>query len=205
MVNYHMSDDGVPRKCEAQTPESCRAGKAEGLENKHFDNSQDAQQAYEKVMNEKHGSSTGLSKKNRKTGDVPIFTKRETANSDLRTGKVPEFNKNLYSDSSNIPKEFAQYENEVIQSLNHIEYFGYKDGQYLDCGYAAVAWMKVLKNKGYSDVKVVSDIKDNAHAWLLVKGKVFDPTPYLDVDKFDKTKGHIHDENSKKWPFNNIF
>lgn len=112
MTNYHMSDDGVPRKCSAQTPESCTAGKAEGLENKHFDNSKDAEQAYGKVMQEKYGDSS-LSKKNRKTGDVPIFTKsdtkepqkqpktgnvpifakRDNANSDIRAGKVPEFRK----------------------------------------------------------------------------------------------------------------
>lgn len=89
-----MSDDGVPRKCEAQTPESCRAGKAEGLENKHFDNSKDAQQAYEKVMNEKHGSSTGLSKKNRKTGNVPEYSKSNTPKERKpATGNVPVYGK----------------------------------------------------------------------------------------------------------------
>lgn len=98
-----MSDDGVPRRCSVQTPESCRAGKAEGLENKHFDNSQDAQQAYEKVMEEKHTTPT-LSKNKRRTGNVPVFRKNDNVNTDRKTatGDVPIFQK---SENTNSQKD----------------------------------------------------------------------------------------------------
>jgi len=44
---YHVSADGVVRECTAETPESCRAKKAEGLDKQHFDSVESGSKAYE--------------------------------------------------------------------------------------------------------------------------------------------------------------
>lgn len=49
MANYHISADGNVRKCVAKTVESCRAEKAEGVD-QHFSTREEAQEAYEKSM-----------------------------------------------------------------------------------------------------------------------------------------------------------
>lgn len=49
MTNYHISADGNVRKCVAKTVESCRAEKAEGVD-QHFSTKEEAQSAYEKSM-----------------------------------------------------------------------------------------------------------------------------------------------------------
>ena len=49
MANYHISADGNVRKCVAKTVESCRAERAEGVD-QHFSTREEAQAAYEQSM-----------------------------------------------------------------------------------------------------------------------------------------------------------
>lgn len=51
-ARYHISADGVARKCQAKTPEACKATIV-AMRGQHFDSKPEAEQAYEKVNEEK--------------------------------------------------------------------------------------------------------------------------------------------------------
>lgn len=61
MAKYHISKDGVARKCQAKTVEACRAVKS-GFD-EHYGTREEAQKAYENSMNTKQGQTSSLSKK----------------------------------------------------------------------------------------------------------------------------------------------
>jgi len=50
-AKYHISRDGVPRRCQAKTPETCKATKSDFHE--HFKTREEAQLAFENSMNTK--------------------------------------------------------------------------------------------------------------------------------------------------------
>jgi len=53
-ARYHVSPDGKARKCQAKTPEECRAkATIAALRGQHFETREDAEKAYEKVNEEK--------------------------------------------------------------------------------------------------------------------------------------------------------
>lgn len=53
-VRYHVSPDGKARKCQAKTPEACKAkATIAALRGQHFETREDAEKAYEKVNEEK--------------------------------------------------------------------------------------------------------------------------------------------------------
>ena len=78
MVRFHISRDGVARKCQAKTVASCRAVKKDMTE--HFDTREEAQQAYEQRMVsqtfgkvEKNGSNSP--KSSNSSSDMSMFLK----------------------------------------------------------------------------------------------------------------------------------
>ena len=61
MNNFHISKDGTARKCQAKTPDACRATKTDLKE--HFETKEDAQKAYEEKMKEKGSAAKTLTKR----------------------------------------------------------------------------------------------------------------------------------------------
>lgn len=112
MPKIHISKDGVARTCSAQSPERCRAKKAEGLDT-HYDSVEQAQEAYEKYM-ESNGSNFQLSKNtNSKTNRSGSDNVRE--GSGLKSnGNSIRFMKNpteaeIDKTTADLHKRFQQY------------------------------------------------------------------------------------------------
>lgn len=77
MGKMHISEDGVARACEAQTPESCTAKTLAG-ESKHFDNAADAEEYTQAKLKEIYGSSQ-IMKKSEHSTEVQLKTMIEEA------------------------------------------------------------------------------------------------------------------------------
>lgn len=61
MSNFHISKDGTARRCQAATPDACRATKNDM--NEHFETKEEAQEAYEEKMKEKGTIAKSLTRK----------------------------------------------------------------------------------------------------------------------------------------------
>lgn len=106
-ARYHISADGVARQCRAKTPEACRATIA-SMRGQHFDSKPEAEQAYEKVMEEKKIKTLNRKKK---------LEERQQRKADLaRHNALKDRNK---AEAAELIKETA----EVRASLN-VEFLG---------------------------------------------------------------------------------
>ena len=119
MSNFHISKDGVARKCQAATPEACRATKTDMKE--HFETREEAQKAYEEKMKNK---GVGSVKKQDKAADgnkrAEELLKRTQANAKFEESlrkieqNVEKMNKQMLGDQR---KAVTQAKKEWLQAL----------------------------------------------------------------------------------------
>lgn len=85
---FHLTPKGQARQCSAKTPESCRYSQLAGETVEHYETKEEAQQAYEKTMNDK--TTVKLNKRKSPKDNAKISTKELFNNIQLKPEYVDE-------------------------------------------------------------------------------------------------------------------
>lgn len=124
-VRYHVSEDGMPRKCSAKDPKDCRAKGIDGIEGKavHFEDPAQAIEYSEKKNAEKYGKTSTISKNSKKENSSSDksyldMTDKEKEVFDLE-GKEASLRAKLYT--ANDPKEYREQYKKVKEELNNVK------------------------------------------------------------------------------------
>lgn len=124
-LKFHVSSDGKVRKCQAKTVDSCKATKT--VLSEHFENKEDAEKAYEKLMSSKvisshqKGNRKKDSSKNESTVNGEDQSNEETKGLSFKKVELNSLEKHFFNET-----QITGNINDVVLNENSYEIFGFK-------------------------------------------------------------------------------
>lgn len=203
MSNFHISKDGIARKCQAATPEACRATKNDMKE--HFETKEDAQKAYEEKMKEKGITNKSLTKKEK----VAAGNKRaeELLNASISAEQFDESLKNIAQNIEKMNKEMTAEQRQAVNRAkkekaffdNREKMLAEKQKDEERVFDLAEGMLKILKEKKEQDetdtleyLEVLSDYNDTVDELVQINSER-DLSDYSSFKTYKQNVHHNHD------------